>query len=110
MTTIHQSHPIHSHPVRHIALNELNRHKDDLSLPGPTALAAKDAELGKMVFSPAWSDPMMIKEAVNSPRHRGEMNHSKHHYRLFWTCLRSLPQPALREAERREDLLRGEWP
>ena len=67
----------------------------------PTALAAKDAELGKMVFSPACSDPMMIKEAVNSPRHRGEMNHSKHHYRLFWTCLRSLPQPALRAREER---------
>ena len=47
----------------------------------------------------------MIKEAVNSPRHRGEMNHSKHHYRLFWTCLRPLPRPAPR-AERRGDLLR----
>ena len=28
---------------------------------------------------------MMIKEAVNSPRVWGEMNHSKHHYRLFWS-------------------------
>ena len=62
-----------------------------------------------MVFSSAWSDPMMIKEAVNSPRHRGEMNHSKHHYRLFWTCLRPHPRPAPR-AERRGDLLRGAWP
>ena len=30
---------------------------------------------------------MMIKEAVNSPEPRGEMNHSQHHYRLFWSAL-----------------------
>ena len=40
--------------------------------------------------STAGRDPMMIKEAVNSPRLRGEMNHSKHHYPLFW----SRPQPS----------------
>lgn len=28
---------------------------------------------------------MMIKEAVNSPRLWSEMNHSQHHYRLFWS-------------------------
>ena len=35
---------------------------------------------------------MMIKEAVNSPRLQGEMNHSKHHYRLFWSNINSATQ------------------
>ena len=32
------------------------------------------------------SDPMMIKAAVKSPAWC-EINHSPHHYRLFWSTL-----------------------
>ena len=51
----------------------------------------EDAELENDLNS-AGDDPMMIKEAVNSPRLQGEMNHSKHHYRLFWSNINSATQ------------------